>query len=65
MKSNNNIGGFCRGQNVQRTIRVMASAPTPLFAPAEVQPDNREPRPENVDGSFFVDHTCIGRLHIA
>jgi ferredoxin len=24
-----------------------------------LQPDNRNPRPENVEGSFFVDHTCI------
>lgn len=23
-------------------------------------PNNRTPRPDNVDGSFYVDHTCIG-----
>eukprot|EP00884_Botryococcus_braunii_P021475 jgi/Botrbrau1/8010/Bobra.384_2s0032.1 len=22
-------------------------------------PNNRNPRPENVEGSFYVDHTCI------
>jgi ferredoxin len=24
-----------------------------------LQPDNRDPRPENVEGSYYVDHTCI------
>jgi len=40
--------------------------PITVAAAAEVfdgrnaaQPNNRNPRPENVEGSFFVDHTCI------
>ena len=32
-----------------------------VAAPARQQRDSRrQPRPENVEGSFYVDHTCIG-----
>lgn len=29
------------------------------LSPLTQQPNNRTPRPENVEGAFYVDHTCI------
>jgi len=39
---------------------VVLAGATPVFDGRNAaQPNNRNARPENVDGSFFVDHTCI------
>lgn len=31
-------------------------------AVASSKSSQRQPRPENVDGDFYVDHTCIGTV---
>lgn len=43
--------------NRPNCTRVIASATA-----VSSKSSQRQPRPENVDGDFYVDHTCIGEL---
>lgn len=46
------------GHSSSRVVAA-AAAPTPAFEGSLTAKDDRSPRSENVEGAFYVDHTCI------
>ena len=46
----------------RQTARRAFVCPPQAAAQTENKTSVRQPRPENVSGDFYVDHTCIGAL---